>query len=61
MEKKKLKSPEFAAFCRVVSNKLGNSETEVLYAWFYNTFDVKAETDAELKTQTNTNTTDESK
>ena len=54
MDAKKLNSSKFLAFCRVVSNKLGQAETEVLYAWYYNTFDVKKETETELQT---TNTT----
>ena len=58
MDAKKLNSPKFLAFCRVVSNKLGQAEPEVLYAWYYNTFDVKKETETELQT-TNTTVTNE--
>lgn len=53
MDAKKLINPKFVAFCRVVSSKLGQAEPEVLYAWYYNTFDVKKETENEYKT-TNT-------
>ena len=58
MDARKLNSKKFLAFCRVVSNKLGQADIEVLYSWYYNTFDVKQETETELK-NTNTTVTDE--
>lgn len=63
MDAEKLNAKNFRAFCQKISDKLGQAETEVLYAWFYNTFDVKshqAETETEPQT-TNTTPTNESK
>lgn len=41
MEEKKLKDTNFLKFCTLIKETLGESSIEVLYSWYYNTFDVK--------------------
>ena len=38
MDESKIKDPGFIAFCELVNATLGASSTEVLYAWYFNTF-----------------------
>ena len=44
IEPEKLTAPEFTKFCELVKNNLGEASTEVLYAWYYNTFDTNQKT-----------------
>ena len=41
METEKLQDKGFVKFCDVVKFNLGEASTEVLYAWYFNTFDLK--------------------
>lgn len=38
MEDEKLNDAGFLSFCELVKQELGEASTEVLYAWYYNTF-----------------------
>jgi len=44
MDESKLKDAGFIAFCELVTTTLGTSSTEVLYAWYFNTFNSKQKT-----------------
>ncbi len=41
MDESKLKDAGFIAFCELVTTTLGAASTEVLYAWYFNTFNTK--------------------
>jgi hypothetical protein len=41
MDESKLKDAGFIAFCKLVTTTLGAASTEVLYAWYFNTFNSK--------------------
>jgi hypothetical protein len=45
MDAEKLQKESFTKFCELVNDTVGFSTIEVLYAWFYNTFQIKPETD----------------
>lgn len=55
METEKLNDNGFIKFCDLVKSSLGESSTEVLYAWYFDTFNIK-----ELKAVQPTNKKDES-
>jgi hypothetical protein len=55
MSEENLQDDGFIKFCDLVKTTLGESSTEVLYAWYYDTFNLK-----ETKTVQPTNKKDES-
>jgi len=51
MDAEKLKDKGFIKFCELVKLTLGESSTEVLYSWYYDTFDLKTLTPKQTTTK----------
>lgn len=51
MFEEQIQEPDFVKFCELVKKQLGEASTEVLHAWYFDTFNLKEQT----KTQTTTN------
>ena len=52
MDAENLNDPSFIKFCNLVKDTTGESSTEVLYAWYFNTFDLQAPTTKPTTTKT---------
>lgn len=52
MNEENLNDDGFVKFCDLIKQTLGESSTEVLYAWYFNTFDIETLTLKQTTTKT---------